>query len=266
MNEPDVIVRSIHMSYGSHKVLKGVDLTVSSGTIVGLVGPNGVGKTTLLHIIAGLIAPDRGEVCLLGSQYSDRQCSDWALGLVPEEPTLLEHLTPHELIILKGVLAGLNKTNLESVLPELLASWSLLRHEHELIKTLSHGMKQKLQILLALLGCPQILLLDEPLSGLDVYSAGVLKQLLQGQAKAGKTIIISSHVLSLVTDICHRMVILSEGNICFDGPVVSCQYNGPSLEAFVLSHAAMLPEPARVAAKINHVLSSLGNHSDATRS
>lgn len=256
--EPLVTVCSLNKSYGSLAVLKEISLTVDAGTILGLAGPNGVGKTTLLRIIGGLIPPDHGTIRLLGREvHSDRMQYERPVGFVPEEPALLEYLTAHELLSLTGELAGMDRSHVASALPALLDSWNLLRHEHDLIHRLSHGMKQKLMILLSLLGSPSILLLDEPLSGLDLHSAGILKKLLRKQADAGKAIIVSSHVLSLIADICDRMVILSRGVISWEGNLASLRDSAAGLEGFVLSHADTLPEPSDLAEKIHRLILSL---------
>jgi ABC-2 type transport system ATP-binding protein len=252
---PNVIARAVSKSYGAISVLKDIDLELTPGSITGLVGPNGVGKTTLLRIIAGLAAPDQGTVIVCGRQVS---CTiddgDSPLGFVPDEPCLLEHLTPHELIALKGVLIGINRKRLESAIPKLLSSWDLLRHQHTLVKGLSHGMKRKLTILLTLLGSPEVLLLDEPLTGLDIFSASVLKSVLKLQAAAGRTVLVSSHVLPLVEDVCERMLILSRGIIAFDGPPKSPEGSGENLDAFVLSHAETLSNPLIVAEGMHRTL------------
>ena len=149
MPRPNVIVSAVSKSYGANTVLKCINLELNPGSITGLVGPNGVGKTTLLRVIAGLAAPDQGEVTICGRAAScATDADDNPVGFVPEEPCLLEHLTPHELIALKGTLIGIEAKRIKGVIPELLSAWDLLRHEHTLVKGLSHGMKRKLTILL----------------------------------------------------------------------------------------------------------------------
>ena len=208
-------------------------------------------------MIAGLTAPDQGSVTICGRQASCATDDATLVGFVPEEPCLLEHLTPHELIALKCVLLGIERRQIQSAIPELLSCFDLLRHQHVLVKGLSHGMKQKLTILLTLLGSPEVLLLDEPLTGLDVFSASVLKSVLKLQASANKTVLLSSHVLPLIEDVCQRMVILSRGTIVFDGPAKSPAGAGEKLEAFVLSHAETWNDPLAVAEKMNRTLAQV---------
>lgn len=250
MCQPTVIMHAVSKRFGLHPVLKCIDLALRPGSLTGLVGPNGVGKTTLMRLMAGLIGPDHGSVTICGREANcaTGDC-DGFVGFVPENPSLLEHLTPHELIALKGTLIGVGRNQLKTAIPNILAAWDLSRHEHTWVKGLSHGMKQKLTILLALLGTPDVLLLDEPFVGLDIVSASVLKAVLKLQASAGMTVLISSHALPLIGDICQRMVILSGGTAVYDGPARPPE-DGSRLDDFVLSHFGALNDPFTVAQKI----------------
>lgn len=252
-----VRARSIHKKFGAKTVFSGVSVAVGPGTIAGLVGPNGVGKTTLLRILSGLIEADAGTIVLNGVDLAtnpDRARKQ--IGFVPDEPSLMEYLTAHELLMLAGSFHGLPKQQLRSHIRELLTLWDLARYEHELIRTFSHGMKQKLWITVALIPSPPILLLDEPLSGLDVYSCAVFKELLKLQASSGKAIIVSSHVLSLIEEICLRVIILARGSVAFDGAVADV-LSVSKMEDAVLQLSLDSPDAGRVASELHQVFASI---------
>ncbi|MGH9341921.1 MAG: ABC transporter ATP-binding protein [Acidobacteriota bacterium] len=256
-----VSVSSLRKRFGHNQVLDGVDLEICSGEIVGLIGANGAGKTTFLRILSSITEADSGRIQINGLDLvtkPDRARKQ--VGFVPDEPALMEHLTPHELLTLAGSFHGINDRELKKAITELLALWDLSRFQHDLIRNLSHGMKQKLWVSLALLPCPSILLLDEPLNGLDIYSCAILKELLRLRSASGTAILISSHVLALLQEICTRVVILANGRLVFNGTVAEALRISGTMEELVLAQASGLPEAKQVAKRLNDAFSVAAGH------
>jgi len=257
-SQPLIFARAIRKNFGQKRVLAGVDLDVPAGSITGLVGPNGVGKTTLLRIVAGITEPDAGTVLVCGEDVSrgpDR--TRHKVGFVPEEPLLTDYLTAHEVLMLVGSLHNMPAHTVRGAIRELLSLWNLSRQEHQLLRTFSHGMKQKVLVLMALLPSPPVLLLDEPLAGLDLYSSLVLKEILRLQSAAGKAILTSSHVLSLVEDVCDTIMILDRAEIVFRGPVLEAKASTSNLEAFVLRQVRDMVDPRETALQMHRTLAAV---------
>ena len=156
--------------------------------------------------------------------------------------------------MLSGTLHHGSVQSLRHSVSEILSLWDLSRQEHQLIRTLSHGMKQKVLISMALLRGHPILLLDEPLTGLDLYSCAVLKELIRLQSRMRRSILASSHDLSLVEDVCSTVLILHRGEIAFQGPISSIQKSGDDLETFVLRRVSDATSPSEKAARIQEAL------------
>jgi len=256
--QPLILARAIRKSFGQRRVLAGIDLDVPAGSITGLVGPNGVGKTTLLRIVAGITEPDAGTILVCGEDISrgpDR--IRHKVGFVPEEPLLMDYLTAHEALMLVGSLHNMPANTLREAVRELLYLWDLSRQEHQLLRTFSHGMKQKVLVLMALLPSPPVLLLDEPLAGLDLYSSLVLKELLRLQSAAGRAVLTSSHVLSLVEDVCDTIMILDRAEIVFRGPILAAKGSASNLEAFVLRQVRDMVDPRATALQLQRTLAAV---------
>ena len=195
-------------------VVDDVSFVLQPGEILGYVGPNGAGKSTTVKMIIGLLDPSDGQVLFQGrSIIDDLPAFQSRIGYVPEEPHLYPHLSGFEYLQLAGRLHGLPRVLLQSKIDEFLRLFSLWEDRHCAVSAYSKGMRQKILISAALLHNPEILILDEPLSGLDVTTALVLRDLIEGLAARGRMILYSSHVLDVLEKVCSRVLILSKGRV-----------------------------------------------------
>jgi len=195
-------------------VVENVSFTLKPGEILGYVGPNGAGKSTTVKMIIGLLEPSEGQVRFEGrSVIEDLPRFQARIGYVPEEPYLYPHLSGREYLQLAGRLRGMPRAVLEPKIDEFLRLFSLWDDRHCPVSAYSKGMRQKILLSAALLHNPDLLILDEPLSGLDVTTALVLRELLEGLAARGRMILYSSHVLDVLEKVCSRVVILAKGRV-----------------------------------------------------
>ena len=194
--------------------MKGVSFSVEPGEILGYVGPNGSGKSTTVKMITGLLDPTSGQILFQGADIRrDLKAFKARMGYVPEEPYLYAHLSGVEYLTLVGRLRGMEARNLRRKVEALLALFDLREDRHSPITGYSKGMRQKVLISAALLNDPELIVLDEPFSGLDVNAALLFRELLTALAARGRMILFSSHVLEVVEKLCSRVVILHKGTI-----------------------------------------------------
>ena len=194
--------------------VENVSFTLQPGEILGYVGPNGAGKSTTVKMIIGLLEPSEGEVRFHGrSVLQDMPAFQSRIGYVPEEPHLYPHLSGREYLQLAGRLHGIPRRTLESKIDEFLRLFSLWDDRHCPVSAYSKGMRQKILLSAALLHNPTLLILDEPLSGLDVTSALVLRELVESLAAQGRMVLYSSHVLDVLEKVCSRVLILNKGRV-----------------------------------------------------
>jgi predicted permease len=206
--------RSLTKYYNHIPAVRQVSFTVSPGEILGYLGPNGAGKSTTVKMLVGLIEPSEGQIFYQGrSVYEDFTAFERRIGYVPEEPHLYPNLSGREYLQLAGRLRGMPRRVLEPKLDEFLRVFGLWSDSHTPLSAYSKGMRQKILLSAALLHDPDILILDEPFSGLDVTSAMMLRSLLRALADRGKMILYSSHVLEVVEKICSTVVILRRGEV-----------------------------------------------------
>ena len=207
-------LRHVTKLYSGIPVVCDVNFIAGAGQVTGYLGPNGSGKSTTFKMIAGLIDPSEGEILFRGEPIRrDRIEYRQRLGYVPEEPQLYPHLTGAEYLEMIGQLRGLPAAPLAEKVDGFLALLGLHADRHVAISSYSKGMRQKVLLSAALLHNPDILLLDEPFSGLDVNSALVLRGLIQQLAARGKVVLISSHELETVERVSSRVVILHRGKV-----------------------------------------------------
>jgi ABC-2 type transport system ATP-binding protein len=200
--------------FGGIPAVRDVSFTLQPGEILGYVGPNGAGKSTTVKMIIGLLEPSEGQIRFQGRSILDDLPGFQArLGYVPEEPHLYPHLSGREYLQLAGRLRGIERAALESKIEEFLRVFSLWDDRDCAVSAYSKGMRQKILLSAALLHNPEILILDEPLSGLDVTTALVLRDLLATLAAHGRMILYSSHVLDVLEKVCSRVLILSKGRV-----------------------------------------------------
>lgn len=217
---PVVEFRNVVFSYGREDVLHRVSLELHRGEIAGLLGPNGAGKSTSIKIMAGILTATDGAVSVFGLPMPQHAVEvKQRIGYVPETAALFESLTGQEFLELCGRLHGIPEESLQQRIAGILEAFQLTSDRVARLDSYSKGMRQKILIASALLHDPELLLLDEPLSGLDVNSALLIKELLAALAAQGKTILYSSHVLDVVEKVCDRAIIIHQGRILADGPI-----------------------------------------------
>ncbi len=226
-------VEGLRKSYGGRSVLDGVDLEVQAGTIFGYIGPNGAGKTTTVKILTGLLGDFEGEVRVGGLDPREQPVElKETIGYVPENAVLYEALTVAELLLFVGRLHGLDDAVIRARADEFLDVFELKSRLPTRVSTLSKGMRQKLLLTSAVLHAPQVVFLDEPLSGLDVNAAILVKNFLRALADSGRTVFYCSHVMDVVERVCDRIAILDGGKLVAEGTFdeLSAARGGGSLE------------------------------------
>jgi len=207
-------VRKLTKRYSAIPAVQDVSFSIRPGQIVGYLGPNGSGKSTTVKMLTGLIEPSDGEIFFRGENVlKNRLWFSRHFGYVPEEPYLYAHLTGREYLQLAGRLRGMEKSVLERKIEAMLELFGLAEFRDTQMSSYSKGMRQKVLLSAALLHDPQVLILDEPFSGLDVTAALVFRSLLQALANEGKMILYSSHVLEVVEKVCSEVVILHRGRV-----------------------------------------------------
>lgn len=191
-----------------------LDLDIKKGEIFGLLGPNGSGKSTTIKMILGLVKPDSGSVNVLGINVDDDPVAvKRKIGYVPESPRLYEFLTGLEFLDFTGDIYGMKLEEKKKRIEEFLQALDLEGREGDTISSYSEGMKQKIVMISATLHKPELLLLDEPLSGLDPRSARIVKDLLRQLASQGVTTVMSTHILEIAQAMCDRIAIMYEGRL-----------------------------------------------------
>jgi ABC-2 type transport system ATP-binding protein len=207
-------VRLLTKRYSGIPVVDGVSFVIHPGEILGYLGPNGAGKSTTVKMLAGLLEPTSGDIEFHGQNVlSDLRAFQRRIGYVPEEPHLYPHLSGREYLQLVGRLRGLPRRVLEPKMDELLRLVGLWEDRYSALASYSKGMRQKILLMAALLHDPELLILDEPFSGLDVNAAMMLRSLLHSLAERKKMILYSSHVLEVVEKVCHTVLILRKGQL-----------------------------------------------------
>lgn len=215
---PAVVFKQVAFCYDRREVLHGLSFELHPGEIVGLLGPNGAGKTTTIKVIAGMLAPTSGAVRVCGLPMPEEAVSvKQQIGYVPESAALFESLTGEEFLELSGRLHDVPEDILQARIHTILETFGLYSERVGRLDTYSKGMRQKILIAAALLHNPELILLDEPLSGLDVNASVIIKDLLAALAAEGKAILYSSHVLDVVEKVCNRAIIIDKGNLVADG-------------------------------------------------
>jgi ABC-2 type transport system ATP-binding protein len=204
--------------YGTRVALHGLTLKVEAGEILGFLGPNGAGKSTTVKILTGMIKPDRGRATVAGFDVSLEPLEvKKRIGYVPESAALYESLSAREYLDLIASLHHLPPDATRPRIEELLDRFELSHAIDQRLSEYSKGMKQKVLIVSALLHRPEVVFLDEPLTGLDASAALVVKELIRGLAAQGRTIFFCSHVLEVVERVCTRIVIIDQGKTIAEG-------------------------------------------------
>lgn len=213
---PAIEVRGLRKSYGARTVLNDASLTIYQGDIYGLLGPNGAGKTTLISILLGLVRADAGKWYILSYDPCRHQGVLRHIGAIIEAPAFYPYLSARENL---AILGGLHGPIPSHRIDEVLNQVGLRSHACDRYRTFSFGMRQRLAIALALVNDPDILILDEPTNGLDPRGRVEVRELLRSLARTGKTILLCSHVLAEVEQVCNRMAILHHGQVIVEGDI-----------------------------------------------
>ena len=219
--------------YQKHRALNGVSLDVQEGEVFGFLGPNGAGKSTSINIALGFISPDGGNVYIKGLPASTPKSRQF-VGYLPENPNLYDQLSAVELLDFCGSASRLSKNVIRKKTDELLERLGLMSFKKQPVRTYSKGMKQRLGLAMAMIADPPLLILDEPMSGLDPMGRSLVTNIITELKASGKTIFFSSHILNDVEKLCDTIAVIHKGNILFNGKTADFIGSTDNLEtAFV---------------------------------
>ena len=209
-----ISLRGVKKLYGKFAAVKGIDLDVHRGEIFGFLGPNGAGKTTTIRMVAGVLQPSEGRVEVGGDDLeTNPESAKSRIGYIPDRPYLYEKLSGWEFLRFVAGLWGKEGDAVETRADRLLELFQLTQWKNELIESYSHGMRQKILISSALIHQPEVIVVDEPLVGLDPRAARLLKDLFKTFVKNGGTIFLSTHTLEVAEALCDRIAIINKGEI-----------------------------------------------------
>jgi ABC-2 type transport system ATP-binding protein len=215
-----ILLENISKRYGDTHAVRSLDLQVPPGELFGFLGPNGAGKTTTIRIIGGLIAPTTGRVFIDGiDMQREPERAKRCIGLIPDRPFLYEKLSGLEFMRFTADLYGVSGDNLVQRAERLLDFFGLLERSNELIESYSHGMKQRLIMASSLLHEPPLIVVDEPMVGLDPKGIKMVRELFRELVSGGTTIFMSTHTLKLAEDVCDRIGIINKGRLVATGSI-----------------------------------------------
>jgi ABC-2 type transport system ATP-binding protein len=233
-----ISVSNLQKHFGAAYVLKGINFSFDKGQVIGYIGPNGAGKSTTIKILTGIIPDFEGDVNILGMDIRKQPLEiKQQVGYIPEQAAIYEVLTPLEYLTFIGRLYGLQQSEIDKKSWELLRLFSLADKADMRMNGFSKGMKQKVLLISGLMHNPEIIFLDEPLSGLDANAVILVKEILSQLKHAGKTIFYSSHIMDVVEKISDRIIIIDQGKFIADGTFESlkAQAHSGSLESVFTS-------------------------------
>jgi ABC-2 type transport system ATP-binding protein len=253
-----VVLKGVTKAFGDKRAVDGLDLAIPQGSLCGFIGPNGAGKTTTIRMIMSILFPDRGEITVLGHE-SALDAKD-RIGYLPEERGLYRRMKVGAFLRYLGGLKGVSSARLKSRIPDWLARLDLEGVEGKRCDDLSRGMQQKVQLIASLLNEPDLLILDEPFSGLDPVSTRSLRALLCEEQQRGTTILFSTHMMAEAELLCDRVVMIHRGRKVLDQSVaeIRAQYDPRSVLFEPLNPAA---DMARFQALAS--ISRIERHNDA---
>jgi ABC-2 type transport system ATP-binding protein len=238
--------------YQTKTAVNGVSFSIHPGEVLGYLGPNGSGKSTTIMMVVGLLEPTSGSLRLFGDSLTDKPESyKRRIGYVPEEPHLYTHLTAQEYLTLVGRLRGVAEATLGPRVNRLLQLFDLWDSRHQAMAGFSKGMRQRVLLSAAILHDPDLLVLDEPFSGLDINAAALFRALLGLFVGQGRMVLFSSHRFDVVEKLCSRVIMLREGTVVAAGAVGALRASSPagSLED-VFTRVTQQEDPTQVAAAI----------------
>jgi len=217
-------LKSITKKYGNFRAVDNLNLTVEKGELFGFIGPNGAGKTTTIKMIGGILAPSSGTVTVAGIDMQKQpEAAKRKIGFIPDRPYLYEKLTGMEFLRFTADIYGVPDRIFDKRAQENLEMFSLSDWSAELIESYSHGMKQRLIMSAALLHDPQVIIVDEPMVGLDPMAIMLVKDLFQRLAREGVTVFMSTHTLAVAEETCDRIGIIHKGHMIASGTTADLQ-------------------------------------------
>lgn len=217
MRNPTVAVSHLSKSFGRVQAVKDVSFEVMPGEIFGLLGPNGAGKTTAIRMMLDIFKPDAGEVRVFGGKMTE--VAKNRIGYLPEERGLYQDLKLEQILVYLATLKGLAEADARERLTRWLRRLELYEHRNKKVQELSRGMQQKAQIITALVHDPDLIVIDEPFSGLDPVNTRLVKEIIEEQSAAGKAVIMSTHQMYQVEALCSRIVLIDHGSTVLYGRV-----------------------------------------------
>jgi ABC-2 type transport system ATP-binding protein len=231
-NNEMISVRNLKKFFGDVKAVNGIDFDVHRGEIFGLLGPNGAGKTTTIKLLLGLLEPNEGNIRVLGlDPEKDEVEIKKKIGYVSEEPLIFKSLTPKDLFNFVASIRKLDPEETTVRAKEYMESLDALEYYEQLIATLSHGNKQKIQVVASILHDPDLLIFDEPIAGLDAKSVRVIKEIIDIQVEKGGSVLFSTHIMEIAQDLCDRIAIISKGRIVGIGTIDELSHQADRLGA-----------------------------------
>ena len=245
-------LRKLTKRYNRVPAVENLNITLEPGVVYGYLGPNGSGKSTTVRMLTGLLKPSQGHIFYQGRDITEDLVEYRKhLGYVPEEPLLYPYMSGYEYLQLVGRLRSIPQAALDRKVERLFDLFSLRGRRHSPISAYSKGMKQKVLVCAALMHDPDILIFDEPLSGLDVTSVLILRSVVHSLASEGKIILYSSHILEVVEKVCSRVIILHKGRVVANENVSRLRdlMHSPSLED-VFSQLVLEEDTEQVAKEI----------------
>jgi len=213
-----LVVKALYKYFDTVKAVDGLSFGIRPGEIYGLLGPNGAGKTTTIKCVLGLLEMQQGQISVLGDDPIEApEKVKTNIGYVAEEPLLYGSLTPREMLNFIASVRGLDEATATDRARRLISSLDATKYYDSLMETLSRGNKQKIQIIAALLHDPRLLILDEPLSGLDAKASKVIKEILELHTEHGGSVLLSTHIMEQAQTLCDRIGIINRGRLVAEG-------------------------------------------------
>lgn len=223
-------IRGLVKRFDNKTAVAGIDLEVFAGSLYGIVGPNGAGKTTTLSMVTGLLKPDAGSVYVYGQDvWTNPVAAKRKLGVLPDQLRLFDRLTGGQLLYYSGILRGLDKASVRVRSADLAAAFGLENSLDRLVADYSAGMSKKIALAAAMIHSPRLLVLDEPFESVDPVSSANVIEILQRYAKAGGTVVLSSHTMNLIERVCDSVAVIVNGSVLAQGTMNDVRA-GKSLE------------------------------------
>ena len=227
-----ISVSELKKFFGDVKAVNGISFEVKKGEVFGLLGPNGAGKTTTIKLLLGLLEPNHGDISIMGLNPETEEVQIKSrVGYVSEEPLIFKSLTPKDLFNFIASIRSLDADETSKRAQQYLESLGALEYYEQLIATLSHGNKQKIQIVSAILHDPNLLIMDEPLAGLDAKSVKVIKEILDIHIENGGAVLFSTHIMEIAEVLCDRIAIMNRGKLVGIGTMEELRQQADKLGA-----------------------------------